>query len=406
MDIRKRCVIIGGNFGGLAAARMLARKMDVVVIDKSPFFEFLPNIHELISGVKKKGHLRINRKSICKGFGVRFVQKSVTTIDRQFKKVITRDNERFKYDYCIVAIGGVHTTYNIPGAAKYSHPFKSVAECDLIFKTLQRISYEKKRLRTVIVGGGLEGIEALGEILRKYGKLPGLTVTLIESQNQLLQSALPTVDRDIREMVAPYNVAILTGKTVISVDAQKIVLEDDRSIDYDIVIWTGGVVPSPLLYAAGLAERKNCWAPVSHYLNSIYDPSIFVVGDAAEFPEHLSKQAYNALDMGEAAASNILRMESLNVRKPFQPSGKPMLVSLGHLTTYMIFEDKILASPTLASLKEAVYHLVMSRFENIVAPSGFLKFGSRIFNTAVTRGLPLLFSPGKIVSYPKLRILT
>ena len=51
-----RIVVVGANFAGLKAAQTLGRDHKVTVVDPSPFFEWLPNIHELISAVKRPAH--------------------------------------------------------------------------------------------------------------------------------------------------------------------------------------------------------------------------------------------------------------------------------------------------------------------------------------------------------------
>ena len=80
-----RIVIVGANFAGLTTAINLPRKYRVNVIDCRPQFEFLPNIHELLSGIKKTGSLRMDRKRLIELAGHRFIRDTVTT-DRSCKK--------------------------------------------------------------------------------------------------------------------------------------------------------------------------------------------------------------------------------------------------------------------------------------------------------------------------------
>jgi len=56
-----RIVVVGANFAGLTAAQRLPRDWAVTVIDPHPWFEWLPNIHELVSGVKRADTLRLPR---------------------------------------------------------------------------------------------------------------------------------------------------------------------------------------------------------------------------------------------------------------------------------------------------------------------------------------------------------
>ena len=110
-----RIVIIGANFAGLTAAINLSRDFSVTVIDCRPQFEFLPNIHELLSGVKKPASLRMDRKRLIGRAGHRFIKDTVTTIDPTKKKVYTSGRKRMPFDICVVAVGGVNNTSGIAG---------------------------------------------------------------------------------------------------------------------------------------------------------------------------------------------------------------------------------------------------------------------------------------------------
>ena len=102
-----RIVIVGANFAGLTTAINLPRKYRVKVIDCRPQFEFLPNIHELLSGVKKPSNLRMDTQHLIDRAGHRFIRDTVTTIDSAQKKVYTSGRKRMPYDICVLAVGGV-----------------------------------------------------------------------------------------------------------------------------------------------------------------------------------------------------------------------------------------------------------------------------------------------------------
>ncbi|MBI5844095.1 MAG: NAD(P)-binding protein [Deltaproteobacteria bacterium] len=75
---KKKVVIVGAGFAGLSAAKILTTDFDVTVIDPWPYFEFLPNIHELVSAVKKPRQLRLSRKKIVENMGHRHLEDRVS----------------------------------------------------------------------------------------------------------------------------------------------------------------------------------------------------------------------------------------------------------------------------------------------------------------------------------------
>jgi NADH dehydrogenase len=360
---RKRVLILGGGFAGLAAALELRPdRYRVTLVDRSRWFEFLPNIHELLSGVKTPDLLRLPLDRNVRRAGHTFVRDTVTEIDPVGRTVATqRPRTAFGYDALIVAFGGVDATRGVTGVFEHALPFKSVEQCDRIGKRLARLAARRKPARVVIVGGGLEGVEALGEILRRY-RHSSLHVTLVEARERLLPETPTALDAHVRKLCAPYGVEFQVESPVRNIEPGAVVLWEGRSLPSDLTIWTGGPAPPALLGECGLAPN-GAWAPVDITLQSKGHAEIFVAGDAAELPTPLSKQGYHALDMGVCAARNAERLLAGKPLAPFRPSGKPMLISFGDLTCFLVAGERALAGPSLAAAKEAVFELVMAQLD-------------------------------------------
>ena len=104
---RPRVLILGGGFAGLAAVTELrADRFDVTLVDRRRTFEFLPNIHELLSGVKTAELLRLPLDDALERAGHRFVRDTVTAIDPKGRAVSLRRRKRpLEYDALIVIRG-------------------------------------------------------------------------------------------------------------------------------------------------------------------------------------------------------------------------------------------------------------------------------------------------------------
>jgi NADH dehydrogenase len=360
---RARVAILGGGFAGLAAALELsADRYQVTLIDRRRCFEFLPNIHELVSGVKTPELLRLPLDGTLQRAGHAFVRDEVTSIDPAARAVATRRRRNpIRYDALILALGGVDASRGVAGVFEHALPFKSVEQCERIGRRLTQLARRRRPAEVVIVGGGLEGVEALGEILRRH-RDSRLRVTLVEARERLLLEAPAALGAHVRELCAPYAVGFETDAPVERIEPRLVVLKDGRRLPSDLTIWTGGPAPPALLAECGLAAH-GAWAPVDVTLQSKDHPEIFVAGDAAETPTPLPKQGYHALDMGACAAQNAGRLLAGKRLAPFRPSGKPTLISFGDLTCFLVSGELALAGPLLSAAKEAVFELVMAQLD-------------------------------------------
>ncbi|MDJ0927978.1 MAG: FAD-dependent oxidoreductase [Gammaproteobacteria bacterium] len=397
MTTRKQIVIIGANFGGLTAALRLRGDDDVIVIDPSPHFEFLPNIHELLSGVKSPEQLRLSRQRLLQRAGHRFIQDAVVELNPADGFVQTHSGESIQFDICVVAVGGVNNTFGVPGADEFSFPFKSVDQCHAIGNTLREKFAHQEQVTIGIVGGGLEGVESLGEILRRYRDTPGLTVHLIDSSDQLLSGLPARLGQAVQRRCRNYPVNFHTGTRVQAVTETAIELTSGENLPVDITIWTGGATAPDFLFESGLAPEADSWAPVHQTLQSRFFDNVFVIGDAAELPQPLSKQAYFASDMGECVAENIARFIQNEQLSDFQPSTNLSLISLGDLDTYLVIGNTVVAGTALSAVKEFVYQFNMARYEPPLSLLSFVDLQIRFWRGVIELGLPNWLSPRSLL---------
>jgi NADH dehydrogenase len=376
----------------------------VTVIDRSPSFEWLPNIHELLSGVKRPTDLRLPLPRLVARAGHRFVRATVTAIDAPAGRLTTSDDRQFAFDVCIVAVGAVNDTAGVRGADRYAMPFKSVDDCAAIGRALATLARRPGKHSVVIVGGGFEGIEALGEVLRRYRHLEGLSISVVESGPRLLRGTPRALDAAVRARCAVYGVQFHTRSPVTAVTRKRVQLRSGEVLRSDLTIWTGGGMAPPLLRGSGLADKPRQWAPVTTALRSKRFDNLFVIGDAAALPRPLGKQAYYAMQMGECGADNARRALAGRVLRPFRPSPKPMLVAFGDLDTFLVSGRSVIASPALAALKEAVFQLTMSEIDPPLDPSGLRDAAARLSGAAKRLALPMFASAAARVGLGRVAI--
>jgi NADH dehydrogenase FAD-containing subunit len=358
---RNKIVIVGANFAGLTAAMKLPKTWDVTVIDPSPHFEWVPGIHEILSGVKTAQGLRLDRAKIIALAGHRFLKDRVTQIEARARRVTTAEGKTLVYDAAILALGGVPNNFHIPGVDQHTWPFRSVADSLAIEHRLEALLRKKTAIQVVVVGGGLSGVEALGELLRRYRSRSDLSFSIVEAGNQLMPGFPKKIDVELRQFCEIYGVAIYTGDPVSRITPKGVWLASGKRLPSTLTLWTAGLAPPPLLREARLIRPPHRWAPVRQNLQSLFSKAIFVVGDAASLPKAVSKQASNAIEMGALAAQNATCFLTGKSLKEFKPYATSILVSFGDLQTYLIVNKTVLASKTLAGAKEGVYQLFMAQ---------------------------------------------
>ena len=398
----KKILILGAGFAGLSASRQLQDFADVTVIAPNASFEFFPNIHELVSGFKSPEDLRLDIREIVEGRRQEFVLERAVHLDRENQVVSTSSGDQYPYDYLIVAMGAVNNDWGIPGVQEYTYPFKTASDCYAIGQKLEDLEDQDSPYSVTIVGGGVEGVEALGEILRKYGKSTNLTVSLVEAQGQLLPNLSGQIHQKILKLCLDFPVSFHFGKRVQQIEGREVALSDGKYLESDLVIWTGGVKSHPKVKSWGLTDRSG-WPPVNDFLQSEEDANILIIGDSVDVMGGGEKQAYLALEMGKIAGQNIRSILNETPLKAYKPKSLPSVYTFGNLTCFIVYKGIALSGLPFAGLKEAIYQLNMASMQDVCSrPTQLIGAAGRGVNGALSIVNSFLQSP--IPFFSKFRI--
>ena len=330
---RPRVVVVGAGFGGLWAARVLAREAqdaDVLLIDRNNYHTFFPLLYQVAAAELAPSDIAYPVRSILrKTPNVRFRMAEVRGVDLAARTVETA-TERIPYDRLVLALGSEPNDFEVPGAAENAFflrwmddavPLRQhVLACFEAAMNEPDPERRRRLLTFVIVGGGPTGVEfagALAELvhgpaMRDYSGIRRgePRIVLVEMTERVLLSMSERLSVYAADRLARRRVEVRTGATVESISKIGVLLTDGGAIASETVVWTAGVKGDPRVRAWGLPTGHGGRVPVTPTLQLADHPEVYVVGDLALAHEDgvlLPQVAQVALQQGKRAAKNIAR---------------------------------------------------------------------------------------------------
>ena len=292
---RPSVVILGAGFGGLTAARALAKKADVTLIDRHNYQTFLPLLYQVSTAGLAADHIAHPIRASLRGLPIKFRMGSPIAVNHAHKTVLLDSGEEFSFDHLIVALGSATADFGIPGVKEHTLGMKSIQEALLIrgeimrrFEDLCRFN-DETRLGISVVGGGPTGVEmagAIAELIR--GPLKGdepiaaahMDIRIIEAGPRLLPSFSKSLsDRTARDLER-LGVDVILNKAVQSVEPRKITFTNGEVVGSEITIWAAGVQGEPTIEKLNLPlsrKRIDCLET----LQVKGHPHIWAIGDNA-----------------------------------------------------------------------------------------------------------------------------
>src|SRR5437868_15072461 len=307
---KKRIVILGGGFGGVYAAihleKLLARvdAVEICLVSRDNFFLFTPMLHEIAaSDLEITNIVNPLRKLLRK---VEVLVGDVNQIDLPNKRVLISHGYRnhslqIDYDHLVIALGSITNFYDIPGLADLAISMKSLRDAvqlrAQIIRHLEEAnsnSADRQSLLTfVVAGGGFAGVEtvaALNDFLREalpfYPNLSEemLRVVLVHSGPAILPELGESLGGYAEKVLARRGVEIRFQTRVKNVTESAVILADGVSIPSRTLVWTAGIVPSPIISSLPCAKERGRLL-VNEFLQVPDWPNVWALGDCAFVPD-------------------------------------------------------------------------------------------------------------------------
>jgi NADH dehydrogenase len=355
---RKRVVIIGGGFAGIAAAHALRHAdAEVLLIDRRNHHIFQPLLYQVATAVLSPAEIAAPIRQLeAKYRNVTVLLAEVTgvdvasrTVEASFPPVGVR---KIAFDYLVVATGMRPSYFGHDEFTRYAPGLKSLGDAETMrakilgafeLAAMSEDERERERLMTfVLVGAGPTGVELAGSLaLLAKVTLRGnfrridpakASIILLDAGNRVLPTFAESVSLRVTRRLTKLGVKVVTGVRVETVDDEGVIAGGTR-IPSATVLWTAGVAASPVPKMLATKTDRAGRALVDPFLGVVDAPGVFVAGDAASLMQDghpVPGLAQAAIQEGRYVGRLIAKeLKGRNVKRPFRYFDKGSMAVVG-----------------------------------------------------------------------------
>jgi NADH dehydrogenase len=305
-----RVVIVGGGFGGLAAAKALRKApVRVVLIDRTNHHLFQPLLYQVATSLLGPGQIGSPIRGILRNQkNTTVIMGEVTGVDKDQKCVFVsdadREGARISYDYLILATGARHSYFGHDEFEKFAPGLKGLADAVTIRnKILQAFeqaeaeedpSRHRDLLTFVLVGAGPTGVELAGAIAHlvrntlrsEFRRIDPASarIVLVDLGRRVLGTFSEGLSSAAKGRLEKLGVEVRLGHGVDQIDENGVIVAGERILS-KTVIWTAGVAPSPAGKWLNVEMDRAGRVCVQNDLSVPGRPEVFVVGDTASLDQ-------------------------------------------------------------------------------------------------------------------------
>src|SRR5246500_5652142 len=303
---RKRVVIVGGGFAGIAAAHALRHAdAEVVLIDRRNHHIFQPLLYQVATAVLSPAEVSAPIRQLeAKQGNVSVLLAEITGVDVASRTLEAASpgpgDRKIAFDYLVVATGMRPSYFGHDEFARFAPGLKNLTDAETIrgkilgaFELAAMTEDEDERARQmtfVLVGAGPTGVELAGSLahlvkvtlrgnFRRIDPAKA-SIILLDGAKRVLPTFSESVSRMVTRRLTKLGVKVLTGVKVDIVDEQGVIAGGNR-IPSATVLWTAGIAASPIPKMLGSRTDRAGRALVNPFLKVVDAPGVFVVGDAA-----------------------------------------------------------------------------------------------------------------------------
>jgi NADH:ubiquinone reductase (H+-translocating) len=352
-NAQPRIVVIGAGFGGLSAARKLAKlPVHVIVIDRKNHHTFQPLLYQVATAGISPGEIAAPIRWILRGYkNVEVLMGEALGFDLE-RRVVKLSDAEIPYDYLVVAAGATHSYFGhdewepwAPGLKTIEDALEIRRRVLLAFELAERQAAEGKPpldLNFVIVGAGPTGVELAGtlaeiarQVLRNEFRSidPRRTrIILLEGGPRVLPAYAPDLSQSAVRQLEKLGVEVRASAMVTRIEPTAAWVGDER-IPAAVVLWAAGVSASPLGRELGAPLDRAGRVQVNPDLSLPGHREVFVIGDLASLKDEsgnlLPGVAPTAMQEGRYVAEAVAADLNSVRRKNFHYFDKGSLATIG-----------------------------------------------------------------------------
>ena len=354
-----RIVVLGGGFGGVATVRHLERLLrsradvELTLVSRENFFVMTPLLFEACSGRLELRHCAQPIRAALRW--ARFIQATVERVDVGGQVVRAIDaavaGVELPYDHLVVALGASTNLRLIPGS-HHAFTFKTMAAA-LVLRNhvieqleLADAAADSTRragcLTTIVIGGGLVGVELLGElsaftddVLRFYPRIrrEEMKFRLFEAGPRILPEIDEKLGTVAMRVLQQRGADIRVATPVRSIEPGRVHLSNE-TIESGTIVLAAGIVPNAVASAIPVMHDQRGRIAVDETMRSRSHPNVWALGDCATIPGPDGRPypalAQHTLREGRQLARNVKAVVDGLSPSPFLFRSLGTMASLGH----------------------------------------------------------------------------
>jgi NADH dehydrogenase len=328
--VQKRVVIAGGGYAGVRALQRLSvnKELEIILVDKHPYHYLQTEAYALIANEATLTDVTVDLVALCKNYAnARFMKGQVRDVDFD-RKIVTLEENELSYDYLVLAMGSqTDFSKNIPGLGEFAHGVKTLHRSFELKQQFEYQLYERmqseedlfcRAFNVVIGGAGLSGVEIaaeMGHFAERFLKenrmmCDGIQIHLIASRGEVLHGTDPYLISHARRRLEKLGVNIVYNCRITKVTQGCVYLDGNRSIDFDFMIFAGGITAPPITRKLASPINRKGQLLTKRTLQLPNDNCVYALGDIAELTDAagviIPPTANAAEQSGIVAARNIL----------------------------------------------------------------------------------------------------
>ncbi|MGH9984982.1 MAG: NAD(P)/FAD-dependent oxidoreductase [Nitrososphaeraceae archaeon] len=391
-------VILGSGFAGIEVLKRLQKEfhntkkgnVQITLVSRDNFLLFTPMLPEVSTGRIETRHIVTPVRSFIKdnsNKNVRFYQANVARIDFHNKQILishsidekstvateSEHTHTLYYDYLVIALGSETNYFGLDDMKKHALTMKDIDDAialrNHILNMLEQANLEhsnnelrKSFLTFVVVGGGFNGIETVGELndfvketVREYYKniyMTDIRVVVVNAGDKILEQIDENLGRWALDKLKSKGVEFIMNTQATGATADSIKLDNGETINTRTIVWSTGVKPSRIVRELDCKHDKQHRIISNSHLEVIdYEGTVYAVGDCASITNPNTGNPYpptaqHALKEARVVADNLINQikgdKRVKKNKSFDYKTKGMMAEIGKRTGIAtLFEGRI-----------------------------------------------------------------